>query len=122
MKQVSNRELIPLATAFRAELKKQKEALQDARWDWYPYDTLSNFTHMAELLGGAGLEFCELAGAGPVADIGCADGDLALFLASLGCEVDAVDNLQDAVFLYNAKQHKDAQQTVDINRIVQQQQ
>ncbi|MFN7935716.1 MAG: methyltransferase domain-containing protein [Bryobacteraceae bacterium] len=92
MKRVSNRELIPLATAFRAALKKQKEALRDERWAWYPYDTLSNFTHLAELLDGAGLQFCELAGTEPLADIGCADGDLALFLASLGCEVDAVDN------------------------------
>lgn len=92
MKRVSNRELIPLATAFRAVLKKQKEALRDERWEWYPYDTLSNFTHLAELLDGAGLQFCELAGEEPLADIGCADGDLTLFLASLGCEVDAVDN------------------------------
>lgn len=92
MKRVSNRELIPLATAFRAVLKQQKEALRDERWEWYPYDTLSNFTHLAELLDGAGLDFCDLAGEGPVADIGCADGDLALFLASLECEVDAVDN------------------------------
>lgn len=92
MKKATNGELIGLATEFRAVLKDQKAKLSDARWEWYPYDTLSNFTHLADVLGAAGLQFCELAGDEPVADIGCADGDLALFLAELGCEVDAVDN------------------------------
>lgn len=92
MKRVTNRELIGLATEFRDRLKKQKSDLGDVRWEWYPYDTLSNFTHLADLLGAAGLEFRDLAGEEPVADIGCADGDLSLFLAELGCEVDALDN------------------------------
>ncbi len=92
MKPVSNQELIALATAFRTRLKEQKAKLADPRWEWYPYDTLSNFTHLADLLAAAGLEFRDLAGNEPVADIGCADGDLSLFLAELGCQVDALDN------------------------------
>ncbi|MBL8176795.1 MAG: methyltransferase domain-containing protein [Bryobacterales bacterium] len=92
MNNVTNRELIALATAFRDQLKQQKASLRDPLWEWYPYDTLSNFTHLADLLATAQLEFRDLAGGEPVADIGCADGDLSLFLASLGCDVDALDN------------------------------
>lgn len=92
MKPATNQQLIPLATEFRAKLKRDKQRLADPRWDWYPYDTLANFTHLGDLLNQARLEFHELAGDEPVADIGCADGDLALFLAEMGCTVDAIDN------------------------------
>jgi hypothetical protein len=59
---------------------------------WYPYDSLANVVSIEDLLRRANLSFAEVAGGQPVADIGCADGDLAFFLASLGCDVDAIDN------------------------------
>jgi 2-polyprenyl-3-methyl-5-hydroxy-6-metoxy-1,4-benzoquinol methylase len=50
---------------------------------WYPYCSLANFEHFAPLLG-AEADFAALVGAGPVLDIGCADGDLSFFLEELG--------------------------------------
>lgn len=37
-------------------------------------------------------ELARAAASGPMLDIGCGDGDLALFLAALGCRVTAIDN------------------------------
>ena len=49
---------------------------------WYPYCSLANFEHFVPLLG-ADSDFDALLGAGPVLDIGCADGDLSFFVESL---------------------------------------
>jgi len=49
---------------------------------WYPYCSLANFEHFVPLLG-AEADFSVLLGAGPVLDIGCADGDLSFFLESV---------------------------------------
>ncbi len=54
---------------------------------WYPYCSLANFEHFVPLLG-PGADFEALLGAGPVLDIGCADGDLSFFVESLGLHLD----------------------------------
>ncbi len=58
---------------------------------WYPYGTLSNFEHLKRLLD-ADQNVLELLGAGPLLDIGAADGDMAFFLETLGYQVQVVDN------------------------------
>ncbi len=59
---------------------------------WYPYDSLAGFDHLNAVLTGPRRNLLELAGDRPVLDIGCADGDMAFFLESLGCKVHAVDH------------------------------
>jgi tRNA (mo5U34)-methyltransferase len=69
--------------------EKQKAVLPEG--DWYPFDTLSCAPIVTELIS---RDFDALASdiAGrPVADIGCADGDLAMLFAGWGAEVDAID-------------------------------
>lgn len=86
----SHDELIRQATEFRATLAKRKKQLASDHWQWYPYDTLANFTHFQQLLPNQTLH--SLIGEFPIADIGCGDGDLALFLAEQGYVIDALDN------------------------------
>jgi len=70
------------AAAFRKRLRAVRRELPGIAW--YPYDPLASLDPLREI---------ELpVGAGPLADIGCADGDMAFFLESLGFEVDAIDN------------------------------
>lgn len=92
MRNFGNPELVKLATEYRARLEKEKKQIPTGSWDWYPYDTLANFTHIHDLLESSKLRFAGLVGDEPAADIGCGDGDLSFFLAELGCEVDAIDN------------------------------
>jgi tRNA (mo5U34)-methyltransferase len=83
-------ELLGRARKFRLELKALKARLSPKDFAWYPYDSLSNLEHLDRLLTG---KHRALIGAGgPVLDIGCADGDLAFFLESLGCRVQVIDN------------------------------
>jgi len=70
------------AAAFRKRLRAIRRDVPGIAW--YPYDPLASLEPLREI---------ELPlGAGPLADIGCADGDMAFFLESLGFEVDAIDN------------------------------
>ena len=72
-------------------LKDEKKKTQLTEGDWYPFDTLSCVPTVAELIS---RDFDDLAAdiAGrPVADIGCADGDLAMLFAGWGADVDAID-------------------------------
>jgi len=85
------RELLPLAGDFRRRLDDIK-AKQKADFEWYPYDSLANLAHFDALLTGERRDLLSLAGADPVLDAGCADGDFAFFLESLGCAVHAVDH------------------------------
>lgn len=76
---------------FQRTLQERKHSLEPAAF-WYPYGTLDNLGHLDRLLTGAGRDIAALAGGGPIADIGAADGDLAFFLESVGFTVDIVDN------------------------------
>ncbi|MFB3777652.1 MAG: class I SAM-dependent methyltransferase [Bryobacteraceae bacterium] len=79
------------AAAFRKRLNSVKRKLGGKDLRWYPYDTLLVFSVLERMLTGERRYFVELAGARPVLDIGCGDGDMAFFLESLGCRVDAID-------------------------------
>src|SRR6516164_5044778 len=80
------------AREFHARVKAVKARVTPRPFEWYPYDSLANVFHLNELLTGANRDFLSLIGDGTVADIGCSDGDLAFFLESLGCKVQAIDH------------------------------
>jgi tRNA (mo5U34)-methyltransferase len=61
-------------------------------FEWYAYNTLANFSIFKRLLHGENRRLLRLIAGRPVLDIGCADGDGAFFLESLGCTVHAVDH------------------------------
>lgn len=63
----------------------------DAVGEWYPYDSLANLLNLDKAFGKRYLPVLDSARGKVVADIGCGDGDLAFFLESLGCTVDAID-------------------------------
>ena len=78
------------SAAYWERLESVKRGIEGVAW--YPYCSLANFEHFVPLLG-AGADFAALLGAGPILDIGCADGDLSFFLESLGCrQVHALDH------------------------------
>jgi tRNA (mo5U34)-methyltransferase len=69
------------SAAFWERMESVKRGIDGVAW--YPYCSLANFEHFAPLLG-AEADFAALLGAGPILDIGCADGDLSFFLEDLG--------------------------------------
>jgi tRNA (mo5U34)-methyltransferase len=75
------------ARAFRARMEGVKRELGPQAFEWYRYDSLANLDHLDKLLTGDNRELP----AGAILDIGCADGELAFFLESVGYEVVAVD-------------------------------
>lgn len=83
--------LVGEAEIFRAKLEQLKRDLGPQSFEWYRYDSLANIGHIANLLTGANRDLTGVLKDKPVLDIGCADGDLAFFLESLGCEVTVVD-------------------------------
>jgi tRNA (mo5U34)-methyltransferase len=73
------------------KLKDEKKKTQLSEGDWYPFDTLSCVPTVAELISrDFDVVAADIAGR-PVADIGCADGDLAMLFAGWGADVDAID-------------------------------
>jgi len=84
-------QLLDLGFAFKQKLDQAKAGL-DRAFDWYPYDSLSNLVHLDHLLSGDRRQLLDLIAARPILDLCCADGDLAFFLESAGCQVDAVDH------------------------------
>ena len=79
------------ARQFRVQLDAEKEKLAPDNFGWYPYNTLTCFEILELLLTGKNRFLLELISEKPIVDIGCADGDLAFFLESLGCKVQVVD-------------------------------
>jgi len=79
---------------FRAELRALKQHLVVPDYGWYPYECLSTLELLVRLLTPEFGEVAESLASGPVADIGCGDGDLGLLCARLGAEVDAVDHME----------------------------
>jgi tRNA (mo5U34)-methyltransferase len=79
-------------------LPGQAERMRNARLvagdgiAWYPYDILSNLTHLSQMLSAEYRDLDVLAQGLPVADIGAADGDLAFVLEDTsGWEMDIID-------------------------------
>jgi hypothetical protein len=89
---VSPTDLVERARALKPRLAAAKAAVTRRDFDWYPYDSLANVLHVAELLKGATLELPEFPYRPVVADIGCGDGDFAFLLESLGYKVHAIDH------------------------------
>ena len=85
---------------FRAELQAVKQRLSVPDYGWYPYASLSALDILTRLIGPVFTEVAESLAAGPVADIGCADGDFGLLCAYLGAQlgpqVDAIDHAESS--------------------------
>ena len=85
--------LIPQAVDFSDRLSRLKSEIGGDGYPWYPYSILDGILRLDRLLQG---QFRNLLGdlpdRAPVLDIGCADGDLAFFLESLGHQVIAIDH------------------------------
>ena len=81
------------ADRFREHLGTVKARISAKNKDvqWYPYGSLGGFSTLEKLLTGERRFLLELAGDVPVLDLGCADGEIAFFLESLGCRVRAID-------------------------------
>jgi hypothetical protein len=77
------------SAAFGQQLAAIKQAI-GPDFPWYPYQSLSNFVHLRPILQDTMLD--SLVAGGQVLDIGAADGEIALFLNSLGYGVDVVDH------------------------------
>jgi SAM-dependent methyltransferase len=88
------KELLELGVSFRARLQEIKHRLIVPDYGWYPYASLSALEILARLLEPVFEEVAASLSTGPVADIGCGDGDLGFFCASLGAQVDAIDHLE----------------------------
>lgn len=83
--------LLSQASHFWKHLAGVKARLAPKDFEWYPYESLSNLEHLDALLTGRNRWLLDGAGGKLVADICCADGDLAFFLESTGCQVHAID-------------------------------
>lgn len=79
-------------TAFAAELRALKRRVPIPGDGWYPYDTITALPLISDLLAPVYHEVFNDVGRGPIADVGCADGDFAMWFARMGCEVDAIDH------------------------------
>lgn len=79
---------------FAAELRDLKQRVPVPDYGWYPYETMTAVPILSELLEPVYAEVSEVVANSPIADIGCGDGDLAVFFARLGCEVDAIDHAE----------------------------
>ncbi len=73
------------------ELDFEKTRLAPQSFKWYPYGTLNSFYLLDKLLTGEHRFLLDLIGSRPTLDIGCADGDLAFFMESLGCQTQVID-------------------------------
>jgi len=80
--------------AFALELARLKQRVEIPDYGWYPYQTMTNVPLISDLLTPVYDEVRDSILGSSVADIGCGDGDLAMFFARLGCEVDAVDHAE----------------------------
>lgn len=80
------------APSFRTILEDARRNTKSEWIEWYPYDSLSNLVHLDRLLTGAHRDLAGLAGDHRILDIGCADGELALYFDSLGFEVTCLDH------------------------------
>ena len=85
-------EFLQAGNSFRARVQVIKEQVPIPDYGWYPYDPLSALPLISSLIAPVYGEIVEACLTNPVADLGCADGDLAMFFAQLGADVDAIDH------------------------------
>jgi hypothetical protein len=85
-------DFVAAAHAYRSTLAAVKQQQPSSRFSWYPYDIMASIDHSKRCLRDCYPEFLRALRSGSILDIGCADGDLAMFFASLGSTVTAMDN------------------------------
>ncbi len=84
-------QLEELVKSFGRRLAAARKSTGNRDFPWYPYDSLANVLNLQKAFGDRYLPVLDSAAGKIIADIGCGDGDLAFFLESLGCAVDAID-------------------------------
>ncbi len=77
---------------FYQDLMRQKAGITPRSFEWYPYDSIGNVENIRALMGDKADTLLDVAGEGPVLDIGAADGDLSFLLESVGMSTNAIDN------------------------------
>ncbi|HLJ44474.1 MAG TPA: methyltransferase domain-containing protein [Bryobacteraceae bacterium] len=87
-------ELRQAADDFESELHALKSGVVVPDYGWYPYSSLSALSLLADLSGDVYGDLVDSLRSESVADIGCGDGDLAVFFARCGCRVDAIDHAE----------------------------
>ena len=80
--------LLEEATKFRSEINQIKGKIND--FQWYPYDSLSNFVHLKDFLNSMPLNMLAKLGS-EILDIGAADGEVAFLLERLGYKPNILD-------------------------------
>jgi len=88
---MARNELTQLAAAFHERLLSIKSDLGATGFHWYPFDVLAGIPFLERLLAAMGMTLTDLVRGRPVVDMGCADGEMAFFLETIGCAVAAVD-------------------------------
>jgi tRNA (mo5U34)-methyltransferase len=82
---------------LQEKLPEWRERIKSVRqpepegWTWYGYDILGNVDHLNGIVSDETRQLLNEQGTLRIADIGCADGDLGLLLASEGHSVDLID-------------------------------
>ncbi len=79
---------------FEAELNALKSSVAVADYGWYPYSSLTALSILSDFGADVYPELADSIRSETVADIGCGDGDLAMFFARCGCRVDAIDHAE----------------------------
>jgi tRNA (mo5U34)-methyltransferase len=85
-------DIVRQGARFQRHLAKLRSELGNHDFPWYPYDSLGNVPLLDRLLQGPFRSLLDQPKGARVLDIGCADGDLAFFLESLGFRVTAIDH------------------------------
>jgi tRNA (mo5U34)-methyltransferase len=80
------------AAQFKERLRDLKSQIGQNEFGWYPHESLDNFLVFDKLLQGRFRTLLNDLEGAPVLDIGCADGDVAFFLESIGFHVEAIDH------------------------------
>lgn len=87
----STNELVSLSSIFGERLRTLKSGLPIPSPGWYQFDSLTAIPSIADLIKPVFEELAAAIRTHPIADIGCADADVAMLFGSFGMEVDAVD-------------------------------
>src|SRR5438045_1650818 len=85
-------DLAAAAILFHARLDELKNTRRSPELEWYPYNSFGVFAVLTPMLQHERRDLLNLAGAAPVLDIGCGDGDFSFLFESLGCRVVPIDN------------------------------
>src|SRR5260370_41179337 len=86
------RGLAASSVLFPDRFDKIKSGRRSPEFDWYPYSTFGVFPVLTPILREERRDLLALAGAGPVLDVGCGDGDLSFLCEYFGCRAMAIDN------------------------------